>query len=317
MLDFIHNDPEFKELISIVSNQKGIDITLVEKDYWIMHALYSLQKQGIEFELKGGTSLSKGYGLIHRFSEDIDIHIRTNFGLYIEGKEDKSQVKAARKEFYDVFANSLSINGIIEIVRDHEFDDKDKFRSGGIRLYYESHTPTLEGLKDGILLEAGFDTVTPNSPIDISSWIWEHLISIGVQLNYINNTATGVQCYHPGYTLVEKLQTIVRKYRNRDTPGASDDKNFMRQYYDVYCLLGNPDIQAFIGTPEYLAHKAARIKGADNQIPLKDHPALILSDSEISESFKKRYQSTSKLYYNGQPEFEQLLARIAVHLPRL
>lgn len=317
MLDFIHNDPEFKELISIVSNQKGIDITLVEKDYWIMHALYSLQKQGIEFELKGGTSLSKGYGLIHRFSEDIDIHIRTNFGLSIEGKEDKSQVKAARKEFYDVFAKSLSINGIIEIVRDHEFDDKDKFRSGGIRLYYESHTPTLEGLKDGILLEAGFDTVTPNSPIDISSWIWEHLISIGVQLNYINNTATGVQCYHPGYTLVEKLQTIVRKYRNRDTPGASDDKNFMRQYYDVYCLLGNSEIQAFIGTPEYLAHKAARIKGADNQIPLKDHPALILSDSEISESFKKRYQSTSKLYYNGQPEFEQLLARIAVHLPRL
>lgn len=317
MLDFIHNDPEFKELISIVSTQKGIDITLVEKDYWIMHALYSLQQQGIEFELKGGTSLSKGYGLIHRFSEDIDIHIRTNFGLSIEGKEDKSQVKAARKEFYDVFAKSLSINGIIEIVRDHEFDDKDKFRSGGIRLYYESHTPTLEGLKDGILLEAGFDTVTPNSPIDISSWIWEHLISIDAQLNYINNTATGVQCYHPGYTLVEKLQTIVRKYRNRDNPGASDDKNFMRQYYDVYCLLGNPDIQAFIGTPEYLAHKATRIKGADNQIPLKDHPALILSDSEIRESFKKRYQSTSKLYYNGQPEFEQLLARIAVHLPRL
>ena len=317
MLDFIHNDPEFKELISIVSTQKGIDITLVEKDYWIMHALYSLQQQGIEFELKGGTSLSKGYGLIHRFSEDIDIHIRTNFGLSIEGKEDKSQVKAARKEFYNVFANSLSINGIIEIVRDHEFDDKEKFRSGGIRLYYESHTPTLEGLKDGILLEAGFDTVTPNSPIDISSWIWEHLISIDAQLNYINNTATGVQCYHPGYTLVEKLQTIVRKYRNRDNPGASDDKNFMRQYYDVYCLLGNSDIKAFIGTPEYIAHKAARIKGADNQIPLREHPALLLSDSEIRESFQNRYESTSKLYYNGQPEFKDILARIQLHLNRL
>lgn len=226
-------------------------------------------------------------------------------------------MKAARKEFYDVFANSLSINGIIEIVRDHEFDDKEKFRSGGIRLYYESHTPTLEGLKDGILLEAGFDTVTPNSPIDISSWIWEHLISIGAHINYINNTATGVQCYHPGYTLVEKIQTIVRKYRNRDNPGASDDKNFMRQYYDAYCLLGNSEIQTFIGTHEYLAHKAARIKGADNQIPLREHPALLLSDSEIRESFQNRYLSTSKLYYNGQPEFEHVLARIAVYLPRL
>ena len=216
-----------------------------------------------------------------------------------------------------MFANSLSINGIIEIVRDHEFDDKEKFRSGGIRLYYDSHTPTLEGLKDGILLEAGFDTVTPNRPMDISSWIWEHLISIGAHINYINNTAAGVKCYHPGYTLVEKLQTIVRKYRNKDNPGAFDDKNFMRQYYDVYCLLGNSDIQGFIGTAEYLAHKAARIKGADNQIPLREHPALLLSDSEIRESFNKRYQSTSKLYYNGQPDFEIILARIKLYLDQL
>ena len=89
MLDFIHNDLEFSNLLAIVSANLSVDITLVEKDYWIMHALYSLQQQNIEFELKGGTSLSKGYGLIHRFSEDIDIHIRTNFGLAIEGKEDK------------------------------------------------------------------------------------------------------------------------------------------------------------------------------------------------------------------------------------
>lgn len=317
MLDFIHNDPEFKELLSIVSSKKGIDITLVEKDYWIMHALYSLQQQRVEFELKGGTSLSKGYGLIHRFSEDIDIHIRTNFGLCIEGKEDKPQVRAARKEFYDVLAKSLSINGIIEIKRDHDFDDTEKYRSGGIRLYYQSHTPTLEGLKDGILLEAGFDTVTPNNPIDISSWIWEHLVSINASSNYINNTAIGVLCYHPGYTLVEKLQTIVRKYRNKDNTGASDDKNFMRQYYDVYCLLGNAEIQEFIGSPEYIAHKAARIKGADNLIPLNEHPALLLNELGIKESFNNRYLTTSKLYYKGQPDFEEILARIADHLHKL
>lgn len=317
MLDFIHNDPEFKELLSIVSSQKGVDITLVEKDYWIMHALYSLQQQRIEFELKGGTSLSKGYGLIHRFSEDIDIHISTNFGLSIEGKEDKPQVRAARKEFYDVLANSLSINGIIEIKRDHDFDDTEKYRSGGIRMYYQSHTPTLEGLKDGILLEAGFDIVTPNKPIDISSWIWEHLVSINVSSNYINNTAIGVRCYHPGYTLIEKLQTIVRKYRNKDNSGATYDKNFMRQYYDVYCLLGNAEIQEFIGSPEYISHKAARIKGADNLIPLNEHPALQLNDLEIRESFSNRYLSTSKLYYNGQPDFEDILARIVDHLHKL
>jgi predicted nucleotidyltransferase component of viral defense system len=80
MLDFIHNDPEFKELLSIVSTKKGIDITLVEKDYWIMHALYSLQQQGIEFELKGGTSLSKGYGFVGSpyFSTTSELSFKVN-----------------------------------------------------------------------------------------------------------------------------------------------------------------------------------------------------------------------------------------------
>ena len=78
--------------------------------------------------------------------------------------------------------------------------------------------------------------------------------------NYIDNTAVGVACYHPGYTLVEKLQTIVRKFRNSSNPNVTDDKNFMRQYYDVYCLLGKPEIINFIGSAEYLSHKAARIK---------------------------------------------------------
>ena len=54
MPDFVHNDPEFVNLIAIVSSKIGVDITLVEKDYWIMHSLYSLQHQQIEFELKGG-----------------------------------------------------------------------------------------------------------------------------------------------------------------------------------------------------------------------------------------------------------------------
>lgn len=135
MLDFIHNDPEFGSLISIVSSKLGIDETLVEKDYWIMHALYSLQQQQIEFELKGGTSLSKGFGLIHRFSEDIDIHIKTNFGFEVEGREDKRKVIEARRQFYDYLAENISIDGIIRVERDYEFDDLDKYRSGGIRLF--------------------------------------------------------------------------------------------------------------------------------------------------------------------------------------
>jgi hypothetical protein len=317
MNDFIHNDPDFGRLISIVSNKLGIDFTLIEKDYWIMHVLYSLQERDIEFELKGGTSLSKGFGLIQRFSEDIDIHIRTNFGLSVNGNEDKPVVRAARKSFYDVLAATLSINGITKIERDREFDDV-KYRSGGIRLFYQGHSPISEGIKDGILLEAGFDQITPNYPVDISSWIWEYLASIGLDVNYIDNRAKLVPCYHPGYTLVEKLQTIVRKYRTQTgSNGGVREKNFLRQYYDVYCLLGNDEIQSFIGSEEYNQHKKNRIKGADKEIPLSEHPALNLSNSEIKTSFKERYQSTSKLYYQGQPDFEEVLTRIRKFQHRL
>ena len=69
--DFLHRHPEFEALIRIVADRLGIDPYLAEKDYWIMHCLFGLRQAGYNFQLKGGTSLSKGYSLIHRFSEDI------------------------------------------------------------------------------------------------------------------------------------------------------------------------------------------------------------------------------------------------------
>lgn len=76
MLSYLHDHKDFTSLINILAEEKAIEAGLIEKDYWIMHVLYGLKKQGFTFELKGGTSLSKGHKLIHRFSEDIDIHIR-------------------------------------------------------------------------------------------------------------------------------------------------------------------------------------------------------------------------------------------------
>lgn len=75
MLEFLHDRRDFGQLLAVVANDRGLDPMLVEKDYWIMHGLWGLQAQGFVFELKGGTSLSKGFGVIHRFSEDIDIRI--------------------------------------------------------------------------------------------------------------------------------------------------------------------------------------------------------------------------------------------------
>src|SRR5260370_40027412 len=144
--DFLHNHPQFPELIRIVAQQRGIDPALVEKDYWIMHCLYGLPQLGMTFELKGGTSLSKGFQIINRFSEDIDIRIEPPKDRDVKTgrNHDKAAHIQSRREFYDWLARTIRINGIDKVVRGTAFDSRDLF-SGGIRLPYKNFAEPLDG----------------------------------------------------------------------------------------------------------------------------------------------------------------------------
>lgn len=281
-----------------------------------MHVLYGLKRQGFAFELKGGTSLSKGYNIIHRFSEDIDIRIMPPEGQNVEvnPKKIKDAHIASRKDYYDWLADAISIDGIIAVERDTAFDDERYYRSGGIRLIYESVTGSVPGLKDGILLEAGFDTVTPNTLVTISSWAYDKAVATpGIAIS--DNRAVEIVCYHPGYTFVEKLQTIATKFRQQQSDGIIRP-NLMRQYYDVACLLEHPDVGGFIGTEEYNAHKDLRFPKQDLEIPLAENQAFLLEDPVLRAAYETQYVGTAALYYKGQPVFDELLAKIKKDLYR-
>lgn len=314
-VDYLHNHKQFPDLLRILENETGIQAGLIEKDYWIMHVLYGLKAQGFEFELKGGTSLSKGYQIIQRFSEDIDIHIKppAEFGINENPNNTKANNVAARKKFYDWLADTIKMDGINSVERDTAFDDEDYYRSGGIRLYYKNHNAPIEGVKDGILLEAGFDTITPNQKLTISSWAYERAVKNNIAI--INNRAVDIVCYHPGYTFVEKLQTIATKYRQEQDSGEQK-VNFMRQYYDVYCLLDYPAVQEFIGTDAYSTHKEKRFPKADLAIPIAKNQAFLLDDQNIKGNFIKRYKETAALYYKGQPDFEEVIVKVRSNINR-
>lgn len=311
--DYLHHHPQFADLIRIVAQKRAIDPSLVEKDYWIMQCLYGLQQLGMTFELKGGTSLSKGYQIINRFSEDIDIRIEPPPGRDVKTgrNQDKPAHRKSREDFYDWLAQTIRIDGIEKVERDKAFDARDFF-SGGIRLFYKGLTERVAGLREGVLLEAGFDEVTPNSPRDISSWVYDHAAG---KATIIDNRAKGVACYDPRYTFVEKLQTISTKYRRQQ---ASEEMpvDFMRHYYDVYGLLRRPEVQAFIGTDAYKAHKAKRFRTADNP-NLTQNQAFVLSDPETRKAYAKAYADTSALYYGDKPSFDQILDAIAAWRERL
>lgn len=311
MPDFLHTRSDFSELLAIVADQRGIDPVLVEKDYWIMHCLWGLQAQGFQFELKGGTSLSKGFGVIHRFSEDIDIRIEPPAGMEVKTgrNHDKPAHVASRRAYYDALAQTIRILGIAEVVRDGMFDD-DKMRSAGIRLVYTPRTSALAGVKDGILLELGFDDTAPNRAVTISSWALDAAMERGVKVE--DNRAVNVPCYAPTHTFVEKLQTISTKYRRLDAAEAFP-ANFLRHYYDVYCLLGLEEVQSFLQTVAYQERKIQRFRTGDELI-IARNPAFVLADAAQRERFAQEYRKTQALYYQGQPDFEVLLARIREHL---
>ena len=92
---FLHELPDAKDLFQVISDERSISPSIVEKDYWVMHALWGLQQQH-DFELKGGTSLSKGFNLINRFSEDIDVqvHPKPELNLKIWKNHDKNIITA-------------------------------------------------------------------------------------------------------------------------------------------------------------------------------------------------------------------------------
>jgi hypothetical protein len=90
----------------------------------------------------------------------------------------------------------------------------------------------------------------------------------------------------------------------------------MRHYYDVYCLLQDPTVQAFAGTRGYLDHKAKRFPKADNPL-IAENEAFVLNDPKARATLQKAYAASSALYFRGQPAFDDILAEIAKWSPRL
>lgn len=305
---FLHQLPDAKELFEAVANERNNLLPqIIEKDYWLMHCLWGLQKQGYQFELKGGTSLSRGFQIIDRFSEDIDIQIYPNERENIPtGKnQDKKKHIQARAEFFDKMTKEFNIPGLT-FERDHAFDDE-KLRSAGIRGRYNSQfgftAGNDEALKPGILLELGFDQTTPNTKCTITSWTWDKVDSMGVDV--INNRARNVLCYNPEYILVEKLQTISTKYR-RYQQSKSMPVNFLRHYYDVYKLLDTKRIQEFIGTELYFEHKDKRFRASDEK-DISTNSAFNITDKATQAVFVAEFSKKSALYFGKQPSLDEIL----------
>ena len=92
-------DSQRKNVYESISHKVNLPAQVVEKDFWVTAVLQTVFSLPIAEHLvfKGGTSLSKGWKLIERFSEDIDLAIDPEFLGVSGGDLTKKQIKKLRK----------------------------------------------------------------------------------------------------------------------------------------------------------------------------------------------------------------------------
>src|SRR5665213_1931693 len=120
--EFLHlSAADQRDALGVASGASGRPVHLLEKDVWVVWALEKMfaSKYGPQLIFKGGTSLSKAYGAIRRFSEDIDLtyDIRAIAPDLVAGiadalpptkSQEKKWSKAIRERLADLVSGTLA-----------------------------------------------------------------------------------------------------------------------------------------------------------------------------------------------------------------
>lgn len=157
----LHLDHEaFSELVIATSEEMGIDSLIVEKDYYVSFVLYKLAQRVDDLVFRGGTSLSKCYQIIQRFSEDIDLTMHTKAGR--PGAADRKRLKAATVE-------ALQQMGAVLI-------NRSALRSGMNYNLYEAEYASLSGGAGRLLVETNLGLPPyPCELLPVNNYIRDYL----------------------------------------------------------------------------------------------------------------------------------------------
>lgn len=296
---FIHQDPQFSELLRIVADERGISGALVEKDYWVTHVLWALHDQGFDIWFKGGTSLSKGFDLIQRFSEDLDLRIDpgrvADLPPVANWKSDSDSRIAEREAYFEVLGQVMRIPDV-SVIRDRVGEDK-RVRSGDYRCKYPSDD--LDDLPPAISpfvrLEVGRARVEPHVDRAISSFIHEHLVAEELIAGYHDTRLQAVRCVHPLVTLYEKLDAICRRYERE----AFDPAGFVRHYEDAARIIaGAADLPELGSSIEALGRDLVDAK-ALKALPVGEHPAFRLDDKAKRAALDEAHEAIRPMFWRA------------------
>lgn len=309
------------DVFMVVAQEKGMHPAIVEKDFWVCWALdYLFGKSAFKdsFAFKGGTSLSKGFDLIERFSEDIDLIFDWRLlGYEIEEPwEKRSNTKQDAfvrqiNEDAGVFLRDCLMPEMLAYLEEQRvtnaslrIDDGD---SQTLRFFYPQSFSDDSILQE-IRLETGaLAAWTPTTVAHISPYIAEAFPEA------FTRPDTSVLTVVPERTFWEKV-TILHKEAFR-TNGRFPSR-YSRHYYDLYKLAHSNVKDKALGDPGLLKSvvdfKMAfwRSNAARYDLCAPGTMRLMPPDGSMP-LVKQDYASMRNMIFGTAPDFDELMSGIS------
>ena len=233
------NEIVFTDTLIIAARHLKIPYYFVEKDYWITLVLSRLAKSKYVSDavFKGGTSLSKGYDLIDRFSEDIDIAIRNNNAK--TGNEIKNIIRNIQKVI-TADLTEIQMNGVTS--------KGSRFRKS----VFEYVSTDRNNANNKLIVEVNsFANPDPFHQLTIKSFVFDFLMQSGNDkyISEYNLEPFKVNVLGKEQTMLEKMVSLIRFSFDENPVESISGK--IRHFYDLYFLANNHECAAFIATDSF------------------------------------------------------------------
>jgi hypothetical protein len=240
--------PDFAQAILRAAEHwrsRGLRPAVIEKDYYVTESLRELAwAAGEHVVFKGGTSLAKGWGLIERFSEDIDLFLDP---LSYTPPLGAKRIDRGLGQLRD------AVRRVPGLVHDPGASRSFKALGRADCFVYRQRFGAIGDVKNTVLLEAGIASGRqPTEERELDSLVAAFLRASGITLGTLDEHPFRMRLLHFRRTFVEKLFAIhgkvVRLERDRVPLGS-----YARHYYDLYQLAGTDEVRAMLRSAEYRA----------------------------------------------------------------
>lgn len=314
-------DDTRRNIFAETGRRMGLPAMAAEKDWWVVHTLALIFAMDCAPALvfKGGTSLSKGWNLIERFSEDIDLALDKKFLGFTEQQPGKKAINHLRRLLYDYIVNQFvpelahrfTEAGFQEVevkAQDVVNHDQDPLV---VEIYYPKLSESDTYLKPGLLVEIGSRSLRePFTRRTFSAFVGESF-----QGQPFADIPVTIPVVNPERTFLEKIFLLHEEFQRSGEKVRVE--RLSRHLYDICRLweagFAEKAISDRVLWETILEHRRVFVKLADVDYALHRPGSInFLPPQELLPLWEADYkQMKENMIYGDTLSFNDLIERLS------